>query len=83
MANRPAWDALTAQRQDWSRLPAWQAPGRGCCAPRLSTPGYVDDDDGLQQTAEQVDRLLDAGGLGDMDAAFLLEGLVRGQAALR
>ncbi len=65
---------LTAQRQDWSRLPARQAPGRGCCAPRLSTPGYVDDDDGLQQTAEQVDRPLDAGGLGDMDAAFLLEG---------
>jgi hypothetical protein len=43
--------------------------------------GYVDDDDGLQQTAEQVDRLLDAGGLGDMDAAFLLEGLARGEAA--
>jgi hypothetical protein len=45
--------------------------------------GYVDDDDGLYRAAEQVDRLLDAGGLGDMDAAFLLEGLARGQAALR
>ena len=45
--------------------------------------GYVDDHDSLQQTAEQVDRPLDAGGLGDMEAAFLLEGLARGQAALR
>ena len=58
--------------------PAWQPELLRAAA---INAGYVDDHDGLQQAAEQVDRLLDAGDLGDMDAAFLLEGLARGQAA--
>lgn len=60
--------------------PAWQPELLRAAA---INAGYVDDNDGLQQATEQVDQLLDTGSLDDMDAAFLLEGLARGQAAMR